>query len=229
MSTFAEIFFAQRKTAGERTGAARSGSDTPMIQSTASIAHAALDARAPAPRWVTVPHRDCKPAWKLRMIGPMTTLAPAAKETIYREARTELAALLDGVYDPVAAMASAASVLHHRIERASWTGFYRVVAPGLLRIGPYQGLPGCLEIPFDRGVCGAAARTGESQVVADVHAFPGHIACDDRARSEIVVPVRDRKGELVAVLDVDSHHLAAFDDDDRLGLESIAELLSGHL
>ena len=159
----------------------------------------------------------------------MTNADPAAKETIYREARAELAALLDGVDDPVAAMASAASVLHHRIERASWTGFYRVVAPGLLRIGPYQGPPGCIEIPFDRGVCGAAARTGESQVVADVHAFPGHIACDERARSEIVVPVRDRDGELVAVLDIDSHHAAAFDDGDRIGLESVADVLSGPL
>lgn len=155
----------------------------------------------------------------------MATVDPAAKETIYREARAELAALLDGVDDPVAVMASAASVLHHRIERASWTGFYRVVAPGRLRVGPYQGPPGCLEIPFDRGVCGAAARTGESQVVADVHAFPGHIACDEGARSEIVIPLRDRRGELVAVLDIDSHHPAAFDEDDRIGLESIAAFL----
>jgi GAF domain-containing protein len=153
----------------------------------------------------------------------------AAKERIYREARAELAALLDGIDDPVAVMASAASVLHHRIERASWTGFYRVVAPGLLRVGPYQGPPGCLQIPFDRGVCGAAARTGRSQVVADVHAFPGHIACDADARSEIVVPVRDREGELVAVLDVDSHHPAAFAEADRIGLESIARLLTSHL
>lgn len=153
----------------------------------------------------------------------------AAKERTYREARAELAALLDGIDDPVAVMASAASVLHLRVERASWTGFYRVVAPGLLRVGPYQGPPGCLEIPFDRGVCGAAARTGRSQVVADVHAFPGHIACDADARSEIVVPVRDREGELVAVLDVDSHHPAAFDEADRIGLESIARLLTSHL
>jgi len=153
----------------------------------------------------------------------------AAKERTYREARAELAALLDGIDDPVAVMASAASVLHLRVERASWTGFYRVVAPGLLRIGPYQGPPGCLEIPFDRGVCGAAARTGRSQVVADVHAFPGHIACDADARSEIVVPVRDREGELVAVLDVDSHHPAAFDEADRIGLESISRLLTSHL
>jgi len=159
----------------------------------------------------------------------MTKADTAAKETSYREARVELAALLDGVDDPIVVMASAAAVLHQRIERASWTGFYRVVAPGLLRIGPYQGPPGCLEIPFDRGVCGAAARTGKSQVVSDVHAFPGHIACDAAARSEIVVPVRDREGELVAVLDVDSHQPAAFDDDDRLGLESIVALIGGLL
>ena len=149
----------------------------------------------------------------------------AAKETSYREARAELAALLEGIDDPVAVMASAASVLHRRIEKASWTGFYRVVAPDLLRIGPYQGPPGCLEIPFDRGVCGVAARSGETQVVPDVHAFPGHIACDAAARSEIVVPVRDRNGGLVAVLDVDSHQPGAFDDLDRLGLESIVALI----
>lgn len=158
-----------------------------------------------------------------------TTDDRTAKQTGYREAHAELASLLEGIDDPVTVMASATSVLHGRIEKASWTGFYRVVAPGLLRIGPYQGPPGCLEIPFDRGVCGAAARSGRTQVVPDVHAFPGHIACDSAARSEIVVPIHDRSGELVAVLDVDSHQPAAFDQDDRLGLESIAALIGGLL
>jgi len=150
----------------------------------------------------------------------------SAKQALYADMHRAVAELLDGLADPVAAMASCAAVLHERIPAASWTGFYRVVAPRLLRIGPYQGPVGCLEIPFDSGVCGAAARDRRSLVVEDVHAFPGHIACDPRARSEVVIPVTDGEGELRAVLDVDSHRPAAFDDDDRRGLERIVELLS---
>lgn len=140
----------------------------------------------------------------------------------YRRLLSEVDALLDGMDDPVAAMASAASVVHSHLPYASWTGFYRVVAPDLLRIGPYQGPVGCLEIPFSRGVCGAAARDRKSQLVPDVHAFPGHIACDAAARSEVVVPVIAPGGELVAVLDVDSHQPAAFTTDDVVGLEQVA-------
>ncbi|HEV8241078.1 MAG TPA: GAF domain-containing protein [Thermoanaerobaculia bacterium] len=130
--------------------------------------------------------------------------------------------------DPVALMASAACLVHEAVPYASWTGFYRVVAPRLLRVGPYQGPLGCLEIPFDRGVCGAAARERRTQLVDDVNAFPGHIACDAAARSEIVVPVLDRSGELVAVLDVDSREPAAFDAIDRTGLEQVARQLAEH-
>ena len=126
-------------------------------------------------------------------------------------------------------MASCCSVLHEALPYTSWTGFYRVVEPELLRIGPYQGPPGCLEIPFSQGVCGAAAAQQTTQVVEDVHDFPGHIACDPRARSEIVVPVHDADGRLTAVLDVDSHQPGAFDDADRHGLEGLALLLSRHL
>jgi GAF domain-containing protein len=147
------------------------------------------------------------------------------KEESYREALRELDAVLAGIEDPVTAMATCASILHHHLPYASWTGFYRVVAPRLLRVGPYQGPLGCLEIPFDRGVCGAAARERRPQVVPDVHAFPGHIACDEGARSEIVIPVYDLDGALVAVLDIDSHQPAAFDDSDREGLERIADRL----
>lgn len=161
-----------------------------------------------------------------RMIHAMSD---PTKQELYRELETELAALIEGIEDPVAVMASAASVIHGRLDQASWTGFYRVVAPDLLRVGPYQGPPGCLEIPFGRGVCGAAARERRTQLVPDVDAFPGHIACDARARSEIVVPVNDRDGELIAVLDLDSHRPAAFDEDDRKGLERIAEMLAAHL
>jgi L-methionine (R)-S-oxide reductase len=148
------------------------------------------------------------------------------KTEIYRDALRELDAVLEGVEDPITAMSTCACVLHQRLPYASWTGFYRVVAPRLLRVGPYQGPLGCLEIPFDRGVCGAAAREQAAQVVPDVHEFPGHIACDAAARSEIVIPVFDRSGQLAAVLDIDSHAPASFDESDREGLERIAKRLS---
>jgi len=158
-----------------------------------------------------------------------TKTAASAKQAAYRELERNLEAVLEGLDDPVAVMATAACLVHHHIEAASFTGFYRVVAPELLRVGPYQGPMACLEISFDRGVCGAAARERRSQLVADVEAFPGHIACDAAARSEVVVPVFDRHGELTAVLDVDSHRPAAFDEDDRAGLEAVARRLAHHL
>ncbi|MDP9122659.1 MAG: GAF domain-containing protein [Acidobacteriota bacterium] len=145
-----------------------------------------------------------------------------AKQDLYREALQDLDAVLADMDDAITAMATCACILHHRLPYASWTGFYRVVAPRLLRVGPYQGPLGCLEIPFDQGVCGAAARSGATQVVRDVHAFPGHIACDADARAEIVVPVYDMAGELRSVLDVDSHTVGSFDEVDREGLERIA-------
>ncbi len=144
------------------------------------------------------------------------------RRSIYRDALAEIDSLLGDLHDPIAAMASVASALHARVPAASWTGFYRVVAPELLRVGPYQGGIGCLEISFAQGVCGAAARERRTQLVPDVHAFPGHIACDAAARSEIVVPVFDRAGTLVAVLDLDSREPAAFDSIDQEGIEPIA-------
>ncbi len=147
------------------------------------------------------------------------------KRALYLQTLREIDSVLGGAGDAIAAMASCAAILHANLPYASWTGFYRVVAPRLLRVGPYQGPLGCLEIPFERGVCGAAAREGEPQVVADVHAFPGHIACDSAARSEIVIPIRNAAGELVAVLDIDSHQPASFDAADRDGLLAIAERL----
>lgn len=146
---------------------------------------------------------------------------PPRSET-YRQILLEIDSLLDGLDDPVTAMASAASVIHSHLPYASWTGFYRVVAPELLRVGPYQGPVGCLEIPFGRGVCGAAARERRSRLVPDVHAFPGHIACDAAARSEVVVPVLTPAGDLVAVLDLDSHEPSAFSEEDVRGLEEVA-------
>jgi L-methionine (R)-S-oxide reductase len=152
-----------------------------------------------------------------------------AKREIYAGALRDLEALLAGIADEVTAMATCACLLHERLSYASWTGFYRVVAPSLLRVGPYQGSLGCLEIPFDRGVCGAAARSRTTQLVADVNTFAGHIACDQATRSEIVVPIFDRDGGLIAVLDIDSHQPAAFDEEDRAGLERMADCLRAHL
>ncbi|UWR76077.1 GAF domain-containing protein [Phaeobacter inhibens] len=133
-----------------------------------------------------------------------------------------IAALTEGETDEVALMATVACEVHHSDERFDWTGFYRVVAPELLKIGPYQGGHGCLQIPFSRGVCGAAARTGEVQLVADVEAFPGHIACASSTRSELVLPVRNGDGALIGVFDIDSDKPEAFTRDDA---EQIAAIL----
>ncbi|SHI76400.1 GAF domain-containing protein [Wenxinia saemankumensis] len=139
----------------------------------------------------------------------------------YAELAKRIAALAEGERDVIALMATLACEIHHADARFDWTGFYRVTEPGMLRIGPYQGGHGCLSIPFDRGVCGAAARTGEVQLVDDVDAFPGHIACASSTRSEIVLPVRDASGALIAVLDIDSDRPAAFDAADAEGLSAI--------
>ncbi|WP_306113235.1 MULTISPECIES: GAF domain-containing protein [unclassified Roseovarius] len=134
-----------------------------------------------------------------------------------------IAALTEGEEDVVALMATVVCELHHADDRFDWTGFYRVVGPELLKIGPYQGGHGCLVIPFSRGVCGAAARLGETQIVDNVDAFPGHIACASSTRSEIVLPVRDRSGALLAVLDIDSDQPAAFTVEDAEALRSILD------
>ena len=143
------------------------------------------------------------------------------KPRAYAELSAQLDAVLEGVADPIAAMATVSAVLHHGFGHL-WTGFYRVVAPGLLRVGPYQGTLGCLEIAFGKGVCGTAATERRTVIVPDVEAFPGHITCDGRSRSEIVVPVFGPGRELIAVLDIDSDRLAAFDEEDRAGLEALA-------
>ena len=134
-----------------------------------------------------------------------------------------LQALTEGETDVVALMATVACEVHHSDARFDWTGFYRVVAPELLKIGPYQGGHGCLVIPFSRGVCGAAARTGEVQLVDDVDAFPGHIACASSTRSELVIPVRNGAGTLLGVFDIDSDQPAAFTQNDAEMLQAILD------
>lgn len=132
-----------------------------------------------------------------------------------------IAALTEGETDNVALMATVACEVHHSDDRFDWTGFYRVTEPGLLKIGPYQGGHGCLAIPFDRGVCGAAARTGEVQLVPDVDAFPGHIACASSTRSEVVLPVHNAAGDVIAVFDIDSDQPNAFNEQDARQLSGI--------
>ncbi|WP_170763394.1 GAF domain-containing protein [Ruegeria lacuscaerulensis] len=132
-----------------------------------------------------------------------------------------IAALTEGETDEVALMATVACEVHHADDRFDWTGFYRVTEPGLLKIGPYQGGHGCLVIPFERGVCGAAARTGKVQLVPDVDAFPGHIACASSTRSELVLPVSNASGEIIAVFDIDSDRPDAFTAVDAENLTAI--------
>ena len=152
--------------------------------------------------------------------------AVMTKAEIYTQTAREIEAVLDGETNNVARMATVSCLLSEAFESYFWTGFY-VVDPEKteeLVVGPYQGTLGCLRIPFSRGVCGAAARTREVQIVEDVHAFPEHIACDARSQSEIVVPVFAPDGSLFAVFDVDSTEVGSFDAVDAAGL---APILSG--
>ncbi|MDT2034069.1 MAG: GAF domain-containing protein [Planktomarina sp.] len=141
----------------------------------------------------------------------------------YESFKKSIASLTDGEDDVIALMATVASELHHSDDRFDWTGFYRVTSPQMLKIGPYQGGHGCLQISFNRGVCGAAARLEKTQLVEDVAAFPGHIACSSLTRSEIVLPVWDRSGSLLAVLDIDSNQLNAFTQTD---VDALAPILA---
>ena len=139
----------------------------------------------------------------------------------YTDLAATIAALTEGETDVVSLMATVACEVHHADDRFDWTGFYRVTAPELLKIGPYQGGHGCLVIPFSRGVCGAAARTGEAQLVDDVNAFEGHIACATSTQSELVLPVWNQSGTLLGVFDIDSDQPAAFTQDDATQLAAI--------
>ena len=132
-----------------------------------------------------------------------------------------IASLTEGETDLVALMATVACEVHHSDDRFDWTGFYRVTAPELLKIGPYQGGHGCLSIPFSRGVCGAAARLATTQLVADVDTFAGHIACASSTRSELVLPVFDQGGQVIAVFDIDSNQPDAFTQRDANAFEAI--------
>ncbi|MDZ7907926.1 MAG: GAF domain-containing protein [Gemmobacter sp.] len=139
----------------------------------------------------------------------------------YTALSQQIEALCHGETDIVALMATVVCEIHHGHPLSDWTGFYRVVGPELLKIGPYQGGHGCLVIPFARGVCGAAARTGQVQLVPDVDAFPDHIACSSTTRAELVLPVWNGAGQLLGVLDLDSNTPAAFTEEDAAQLTAI--------
>lgn len=153
--------------------------------------------------------------------APDRTLSKAEQ---YRQLRDAAEALTGGEPDGVANMANVAALLWEFLPDLNWAGFYRMV-DGELVLGPFVGRPACIRIPLGRGVCGTAAETGETQLVADVHAFPGHIACDAASQSELVVPVM-RDGKVVAVIDLDSPQPARFDREDAAGIETLATLLA---
>jgi L-methionine (R)-S-oxide reductase len=154
------------------------------------------------------------------MAEAILDLRGVPKVQAYEDLESAVESVLAGIDDEVAAMATMSALIHHGFGLL-WTGFYRVVEPERLRVGPYQGTLACLEIAFGSGVCGTAARDQRTVIVPDVREFPGHIACDARALSEIVVPVFDQNEDLIAVLDVDSECVSAFDEEDRRGLERV--------
>jgi len=150
-----------------------------------------------------------------------------SKAELYAELAQAAEALVSGESDPVANMANLAALIWQFVPRLNWAGFYRML-DGELVLGPFQGKPACIRIPLGKGVCGTAAASGKTQLVADVHAFPGHIACDAASRSELVVPVM-RAGQVLAVIDLDSPEPARFDAEDAAGIERLAALVAALL
>ena len=149
------------------------------------------------------------------------------KCALYDELAAQLAALLDGESDPTANTANTAALIYHGLPDLNWAGFY-IRRDGELVLGPFQGKPACVRIPWGKGVCGTAAAGGAAVIVPDVHDFPGHIACDPNSRSELVVPLV-RAGEVVGVLDLDSPLPSRFDEADRVGVERLVAILIASL
>ncbi len=146
----------------------------------------------------------------------------------YDEVIESICAQIEDESDWIAVLSTAVAELHNAFPWYDWTGFYRVVAPELMKVGPYQGSHGCLEITFDRGICGACARSKETQLVDDVTLRPEHIACSTSTRSEIVLPLVTNEGDLLAVLDIDSNQDAAFNTTDAENLERLCSILAQH-
>jgi GAF domain-containing protein len=151
-------------------------------------------------------------------------ITAADTATLYRDLASALESLVTGEPDPIANMANASALMFETLPDVNWVGFYRNVG-GELVVGPFQGRPACIRIPFGSGVCGAAAATRQVQRIDDVHAFPGHIACDSASNSEIVVPLI-RDGELIGVLDIDSPNIGRFTEEDEAGCVRLGEILS---
>jgi GAF domain-containing protein len=149
------------------------------------------------------------------------------KPELYRELVAAAEALTEGESDGVANMANVAALIWQFLPELNWAGFYRAIG-GELVLGPFCGKPACIRIPFGQGVCGTAAASGESQRVADVNAFPGHIACDAASRAELVVPV-SRDGEVIAVIDLDAPREGRFDAEDQAGIEALAKVLADRI
>ena len=147
-----------------------------------------------------------------------------SKNAFYDSLLSQLQALIEGENDLIANLANTSALLNLALEDLNWVGFYLLKSPDELVLGPFQGKPACLRIPVGKGVCGTAVASGQTQRVADVHAFAGHIACDGASNSEIVLPIFDQ-GRVVAVLDIDSPSLARFDAEDQIGLERVATAL----
>ena len=156
-----------------------------------------------------------------------TADAQLAKPELYRQLVDAADALTAGEPDGIANMANVAALLWEFLPGINWAGFYRMVE-GELVLGPFAGRPACIRIPLGSGVCGTAAETGKTQLVEDVHAFPGHIACDAASRSELVVPI-ERSGAVIAVIDLDSPDLARFDPDDAAGIERLAAVIANRI
>jgi L-methionine (R)-S-oxide reductase len=150
----------------------------------------------------------------------------ADKRRFYDELEAQARALVTGEPDLIANAANLAALIFHALPRINWAGFYFLQGEELV-LGPFQGKPACVRIPVGRGVCGTAVAEARSQLVPDVHAFPGHIACDAASRAELVVPLRDRAGRIIGVLDIDSPEAGRFDELDLAGVERLARVLSG--
>ncbi len=140
----------------------------------------------------------------------------------------QLQALIEGEPDLIANLSNASAAINEALDNSNWAGFY-LVKDGMLVLGPFQGKPACIRIPFGKGVCGTAAQKDQTQLIKDVHEFPGHIACDSASRSEIVIPIHDKNGAVAAVLDIDSPYLARFDETDQMGLERCVKILEKYL
>ena len=155
-------------------------------------------------------------------------LSKLSKPDLYRELATQISALVQDETDPVANMANCAAVVFHSVPRINWVGFY-LLKGGELVLGPFQGRPACVRIPFGRGVVGTAAEKRTTIRVADVNQFPGHIACDSASKSEIVVPLVSDDSHLLGVFDIDSPELDRFDAEDEAGLREIGKIISAKL